>query len=252
MLTLFKMDYPQLEERAKRLRKEVIDLTTQFGDAHFGGEFSEIEILVSLFRRILKPEDKFILSKGHACHPLYVLLKEKGYFPKIAGHPDLDLENGISCTTGSLGHGLPMGIGMALARKKIHKAGRIYVLMGDGECQEGTTWESALIAHHHQLNNLVAIIDRNDLQALDDTKKILDLGNLEEKFRVFGWDSATINGHSFKELIPYLEKAPYLKPVALIANTIKGKGISFMENDPKWHARDLSNEERERAYGELK
>ena len=148
-----------LTERGKELRKKVIDLGLEKGDAHLGGSFSEIEILIALFDIVLKEEDKFILSKGHACHPLYILLRERGCNPKISGHPDICETEGLFCTTGSLGHGLPIGVGMAFARKKLNKEGKIYVLMGDGECQEGTTWESSLIANHHKLDNLVVIFD---------------------------------------------------------------------------------------------
>src|SRR4030042_2602648 len=124
-----------LEKKAKELRRKVLDLNVEYGDAHLGGSFSEIEILVSLFETILKKEDKFILSKGHCPYPLYILLREKGYNPKISAHPDLNAENGIYATTGSLGHGLPIGVGMAFARKFKKQDGKIYVLMGDGECQ---------------------------------------------------------------------------------------------------------------------
>ena len=156
-----------LEKKAKELRKKTLDLAVEKGEGHLGGSFSEIEILISLYKEVLKDEDKFILSKGHCCYPLYLLLKEKGLNPKTSPHPDIDIENGINCTTGSLGHGLPIGVGMAFARKIQKKSGRIYVLMGDGECQEGTTWESSLIASQHKLTNLTVIIDHNKLQALD-------------------------------------------------------------------------------------
>ncbi|VVB78751.1 1-deoxy-D-xylulose-5-phosphate synthase [uncultured archaeon] len=239
-----------LEKKAKELRTRVLDLALEQGEAHLGGSFSEIEVLISLFEK-LKKEDKFILSKGHCSLPYYVLLNEKGYNPKIATHPDLDPLNGIYCTTGSLGHGLPIGAGMAYARKKQKKQGKIYVLMSDGECQEGTTWESFLIGSHHSLDNLVAIVDKNNMQALDRTDNVLSLGDLKTKFESFGWYTSEINGHSFEE-IKFALDLEVNKPYAIIANTIKGKGVSYMENNPDWHGRRVTLERIKSAYEELK
>lgn len=246
------MLYTHLETKAKKLRKDVIELSQRYGDPHFGSCFSEIEILVSLYNHILKDEDTFILSKGHACHPLYLLLLEKGYNPKIKGHPNIDLNNGISCTTGSLGHGLPIGVGRALARKKVGKKGIVYVLIGDGECQEGTIWESSLIASYHKLSNLTVIVDYNKLQALNTLDNILSLGDIKKKFEVFGYNVQEVDGHNFNELISGFEKRDNNMPNMIIANTIKGKGLSFMENDPKWHARPMDSSELKQAYEELK
>lgn len=241
-----------MEKKARNLRRKVLDLALKQGESHLGGSFSEIEILISLYDSVLNTDDKFILSKGHACLPLYLILQERGYNPRIQTHPDLDEKNGIYATTGSLGHGLPLGIGMAIARKKLDKKGRIYVLMSDGECQEGTTWESALLASHYKLDNLVAIVDRNYIQALDFTEKVLSLGQLEEKFRVFGWNSSKINGHSFKELIPALENIEYERPRVVIAETTKGRGVSYMENNPEWHGKNVTFDRIKDAYEELK
>jgi len=242
----------QFKEKAKKLRKDVLDLALETeGDGHVGGSFSEIEILVSLYKKILKENDKFILSKGHACYPLYILLREKGCNPKISGHPDIDEKNGICCTTGSLGHGLPIGVGMALARKLLNKKGRIYVLMGDGEIQEGTTWESSLIAIHHKLDNLVVIIDHNKLQALEPLANIVSYGNLKNKFKEIGYNVSEVDGHSFPEIIQTLQEENQGAPRAIIAHTVKGKGVSFMENDPKWHGRKVILDEVKEAYKEL-
>ena len=240
-----------LEKRAKEIRKKFIDLLMKEKEGHPGGSLSEIEILIALFNIIMKKEDKFILSKGHSCYPLYLLLQEKGFNPKIKPHPDIDIENGIYCTSGSLGHGFPIALGMALARKLKSEEGKIYVLIGDGECQEGTTWESALIASHYKLNNLVVIVDNNKLQALDNIDKIVSLGNLKEKFESFGCYVEEINGHDFQEIIPALEKQTD-EPHVIITNTIKGKGVSYMENDPKWHTRLPTEKELNQAYEELK
>lgn len=242
----------QLKKKAKKLRKQLIDLSLEIGETHLGGCFSEIEIMITLYDLILKEEDKFILSKGHCCHAMYLLLKERGYNPKISPHPDIDIENKIFCTTGSLGHGFPIAVGMALARKKMNAKGKIFVLMGDGECQEGTTWESAMIANYRKLDNLILIVDRNKLQALDKIDDALSVGDLRKKFEVFGWSAIEVNGHSFEELIEGFKKLDNDKPKVIIAHTVKGKGISFMENDTKWHARVPNKEELKQAYEELK
>jgi transketolase len=162
----------------------------------------------------------------------------------------MDVENGLVCTTGSLGHGLPSGVGMALARKMQNKKGKIYVLVGDGECQEGTIWESALLANHHKLNNLTIIVDHNKLQALDKIENVLSLGSLAEKFNAFGLEAIEVDGHNINELATAFEKNSD-KTKVIIAHTIKGKGVSYMENDPKWHTRLPTPEELEIANKEL-
>lgn len=240
-----------LELKAKELRKKVLDLSMETGEAHLGGCFSEIEILISLFEEVMGLQDKFILSKGHCPHPFYLLLRERGYNPKIATHPDLDPANGIYTTSGSLGHGLPLAVGMAMARKRKNQAGDIYVLMGDGECQEGTTWESLLIASRHNLNNLIAVVDYNHIQALDKLEDVLPLENLAEKFKAFNWAVSEVDGHSFNQLIPALKERDYKKPRAVIADTIKGKGVSYMENNPEWHGKKANSERLKQAYEEL-
>jgi len=241
----------KLEEKAKELRIKLLDLSLEQKETHLGGELSEIEILVSLYDVVMNKEDKFILSKGHCCHPLQILLKEKGYNPKITSHPDIDIENGIYCTTGSLGHGLPIGAGMALARKLQKKEGSIYVLMGDGECQEGTTWETIPLSVKYKLDNLTLIIDNNQLQALEAVNNVSPM-NLKKIFESFGCHVQEVDGHNFSELIPAFNKKTYEKPRVIIANTVKGKGVSFIEGDPKWHARMPDPEELKPAYNELK
>lgn len=230
-----------LEKKAKELRKKVLNFALETGVGHLGGALSEIEILIALYDVIMKKEDKFILSKGHSCNPLYILLKEKGYNPMILGHPDIDVKNGIFCTTGSLGHGLPIGMGMALAKKRKKEKENIYVLMGDGECQEGTTWETIPLATKYQLDNLTIIIDNNKLQALESIDNVSPI-NLRNIFREFGCYVTEINGHSFQELIPALKEKIYNRPKVIIAHTIKGKGVSYMENNPKWHGRSPTPE----------
>ena len=171
-----------LSKKALLLRQLTFKAFIKKGEAHLGGSFSFIEILVSLFEKVLKKNDKFILSKSHASYPLCILLKKKGLKPKLSTHLEIDEKNGINCTTGSLGHGLPIATGMAFARKKLKKKGNIYVLISDGECQEGTTWESLLIAAKHKLDNLIIIVDYNKIQALSKLEDALPLKNLKKNF----------------------------------------------------------------------
>jgi transketolase len=237
--------YNNLIVKAKKLRQDTFNAFIEHGEAHLGGSFSMIEMLIALYEVILKDNDKFILSKAHASFPLCLLLKEKGLNPELSTHLEIDPDNGIHCTTGSLGHGLPIATGMALARKYLNKEGKIYVMISDGECQEGTTWESLLIGAKHNLDNLVVLIDYNKIQALSTLDDALPLDNLVAKFKAFNWSCLDISdGHSFEELISALQQEnDEEKPLAIIVNTIKGKGIKLFENDPTWHARKIKGEE---------
>tara|TARA_B100000963_G_C22506278_1_gene616176 strand:+ start:313 stop:1065 length:753 start_codon:yes stop_codon:yes gene_type:complete len=239
------MDIKKLEYQALNLRQKTFKEFIKKGEAHLGGSFSMIEILLTIYNIIMRKFDKFILSKSHASFPLCILLREKGLMPKLTTHLEIDEKNGINCTTGSLGHGLPIATGMAFARKKLNKKGKIFVLISDGECQEGTTWESLLIANKHKLDNLYLIIDYNKIQALSKLKDALPLDNLLNKIKSFNWNCIEIkNGHSFKDLIRgFNKKFKNKKPTALIVNTIKGKGVKEFENDPVWHARKLQGKD---------
>ena len=212
-----------------------------------------IEMLLALYESVIQAEDKFILSKAHASFPLCLLLQEKGLQPELRTHLELDPINGIHCTTGSLGHGLPIATGMAMARKRLGRPGRIYVMISDGECQEGTTWESLLIGATHKLDNLFVLVDYNKVQALTTVGDALPLENLSAKFEAFNWECEEImDGHAFDQLVPALEKTSTLsKPRALIVHTIKGKGIRAFENDPAWHARKIKGEDLEIGRREL-
>ena len=236
------MNYKELQEKARNLRQNTFAEFVKKGEAHLGGSFSMIEILLTLYEIILKRNDKFILSKAHASFPLCILLRQKGFKTKITTHLEIDKKNGIHCTTGSLGHGLPIATGMAFARKKIKINGNIYVLISDGECQEGTTWESLLIAAKHKLDNLIVLIDYNKIQALTKLDDALPLNNLVKKFKCFNWNCTNVkNGHSFFSLINSLKNNKKNgRPTAFVINTIKGKGIKEFENDPVWHARKIS------------
>lgn len=238
--------FENLKRKALALRQKTFLAFIEKGEAHLGGSFSMIETLITLFEKVLKKNDKFILSKAHASFPFCILLKEKGLNPRIKTHLEIDEKNGINCTTGSLGHGLPISAGMAFARKILKINGRIFVMISDGECQEGTTWETLLIASKHKLDNLVILVDYNKIQALSKLQDALPLGNLLKKFKSFNCDCIEIKkGHSFNDLIKGFKKLKYSgKPNVVILHTIKGKGIKEFENDPVWHARQLKGEEK--------
>ena len=240
-----------LNARSKQIRRDVIKLSSANGGYHYGGSFSATEILITLYDKVLEPRDKFILSKGHACWPLYVLLMEKGLRPKLGGHPTLDEKNGIHFTTGSEGHGMPAAIGMALARKIQRKPGRIFVLIGDGEAQEGTTWESLLTAPHHNLDNLLVIVDCNKFQGSGAIKDILPISGLKQIANILNWRAEEIDGHNTDEIQKALQPLNDLTPRLVIANTIKGRGVSFMEGKAGWHSRFLSPDEQKQALKEL-
>ena len=237
--------YDNLITKAQELRQQTFQAFVERGEAHLGGSFSIIEMLMALYEIVLQEEDKFILSKAHASFPLCLLLREKGFHPKLGTHLELDPANGIHCTTGSLGHGLPISTGMAMARKRLGRPGRIYVMISDGECQEGTTWESLLIGAKHELDNLIVLVDYNKVQALTTLNEGLPLESLSAKFRAFNWEcEEVIDGHSFDQLVPALKKPSSLsKPRVLIVHTIKGRGIKAFENDPVWHARKIKGED---------
>ncbi len=236
------MKYSKLVKKSKQLRQKTFQKFIEKGEAHLGGSFSMIEALIAIFEILKKKKDKFILSKSHASFPFCILLKEKGLSPKISTHLEIDEKNGINCTTGSLGHGLPIATGMALANKLRKNKSKIYVMMSDGECQEGTTWESLLIASKHKLNNLVIFVDYNKIQALSKIKDVLPLDNLVKKFRSFNINTINVrNGHSFEEIISGFKKINSTTTNVIILNTIKGKGIPKFENDPVWHARKLTS-----------
>ena len=234
--------YENLKKKALQLRQKTFLEFIFRGEAHLGGSFSMIETLVYLFEKVLKKKDRFILSKSHASFPLCLLLRKKGLKPKMTTHLELDVKNGIYCTTGSLGHGFPISSGMALANKIQGKKEKIFVMISDGECQEGTTWETLLISSKHKLNNLILLIDYNKIQALSKLKDALPLNNLSKKLKSFNWDVLSVkNAHSFYDLEKSFKKiVNQKKPTAVILNTIKGKGVREFENDPIWHARKLA------------
>jgi len=266
------MDYSQI---AKEIRKKVLKMVFDSRTSHLGSSLSAVDILTVLYFKILKIDpknpldenrDRFILSKGHAAAALYAALAERGFFPKeildgycrdggkLPGHSTRGCVPGVEVSTGSLGHGLPMGAGMAIAAKNDGKNYRIFILMSDGECEEGSVWEAALFASHHQLDNLIGIIDYNKLQAFGRTNEILNLEPLKKKWEDFGWKVKEVDGHSFSEIEESLSKIPFEKgkPSLLICHTIKGKGVSFIEDKLEWHYKNLTKEEYDMALKELK
>ena len=233
-----------LKSHSQKLRRDTFMEFVKKGEAHLGGSFSIIEIIIILFEKILKKNDKFILSKSHSSFPLCIYLKKKGYDPKITTHLELDKKNKIYCTTGSLGHGLPITVGMAKASMLMNRKSRFFVMISDGECQEGTTWESLLIASAHKLKNLIVLVDYNKIQALQKIDDVLPLHNLKKKFQSFNFNTYNVkNGHSFTQLFNTLKNLKNNdSPHIVILNTIKGKGIKEFENDPAWHAKQIEGE----------
>ena len=242
----------KLSKRSKDIRLESIKISKANGGYHYGGSFSSAEILITLYDKILTDEDKFILSKGHACWVYYVLLQERGFNPVLEGHPHLDLQNGVHWTTGSEGHGFPAGIGIAFAMKQMKKKGKVYVLMGDGECQEGTTWESLLLASHLELDNLVIIVDYNKIQGSGYVKDILPMESILSVVNSLNWEMMEVNGHDLRSIENTIKNMSKDKtPKFIFAHTVKGKGVSYMENAPEWHAKWPDQEHEKIAIDEL-
>jgi len=257
----FNMNYSQI---AKETRIKVLDLIYKAQGSHIGSNFSCIDLLTVLFEKSDLDKDKIILSKGWAAASLYYFLWRKGRITKEEldsycqpGSKFIGLAEPIipeiPAAGGSMGFGLPFGVGFALAKKLKKEKGKIFVLMGDGEMQIGTTWESSLIASHHKLDNLVVIVDANELQAMGKVEEILGIEPLKDKWEAFGWEAREIDGHNFEEIEKALIDPPVHqgKPVVIIAKTIKGKGVSFMEGENIYHYKAPSEEEYQRALKEL-
>lgn len=261
-----------LAQKSASLRLAVLEMVAVAKKGHIGGAYSCIDILVALYYGgVLRFDpvnpswplrDRFILSKGHSGAALFAVLADLGYFDSaeltryccnggiLGGHPDRKVP-GIEADTGSLGHGLGIGAGMALAAKMDGAEGRVFVLVGDGECNEGSVWEALVFAARHRLSNLTLIIDRNRQCVLDFTEECAPLDPLAERLAAFGWDVAEVDGHSFQELLSTFEQKPSTRPRAIVANTIKGKGVSYMEKVLKWHHSVPNVEELAIARAEL-
>jgi transketolase len=247
-----------LDERSLQLRRQIVRMLQKGGRGHVGSAFSLVEMLRVLYDDVLhydpkqprSPQrDRFILSKGHGCLALYVLLAEKGFFPEaelwkfcktdgiLGGHPEYGKVPGIEASTGSLGHGLPIGVGFALNARYAKASHRVFVVGSDGESNEGSVWEAALCASKHQLSNLTVLIDYNKQQSYSTTYEVLDLEPFADKWRAFGFVAEEVDGHDVAQLRSTLKRTPFdaHKPSAIICHTIKGKGVSYVENNLNWH-----------------
>jgi len=265
---------PDMKAMAKKLRRHIITMIGRAGSGHPGGSLSAVEILTTLYFKILHHDpqdpqwpdrDRFILSKGHAAPALYATLAESGYLPleelatlrqldsRLQGHTDRTLTPGVEMSSGSLGQGLSFSIGTALATRLNSQQHRVYVLMGDGECDEGQVWEAAMAAAHFKLDNIIAIVDRNQLQIDGWTYDVMELEPFDKKWQAFGWHTIKADGHSFPGVITAFQKAQLVKgqPTIIIARTIKGKGVSFMENNVDFHGKAPTPEQVEMALKEL-
>ena len=265
----------KLEKVCLQLRKDVLKMVYTAGSGHIGGSFSAAEIMTVLFfhemninPKINKWEDRdrFILSKGHCCPILYSALCRRGYFEEdklwtlrqlhssLQGHPDMRKLPALDMSSGSLGNGLSLGLGMALATRALHKDYRVFVLMGDGEQQEGAIWEAAMAAKQMKVGNLVGIVDRNKIQLTGHTADVIDVTPLADKWRAFGWNVVEINGNDITKVLDAFEKVRTFNnnlPSVIIADTVKGKGVSFMEDEVVWHSKAPSTEEYEKAIIEI-
>ncbi len=274
-MSLSKREELLLYKKAFELRKDIINMLTNAGSGHPGGSLSVIDIIVVLYYKIMKispdifnteERDRFILSKGHACPALYAVLADLGFFEKncfdslrklgacLQGHPDMRRTHGIEVSTGSLGQGLSMAHGKALAMrlKKLEKQ-RVYCIMGDGEMQEGQVWEALMGISHHKLDNITAFVDNNNLQIDGTVDQIKSIYPIDEKLRAYGWYVQTIDGHSYSEIYEAVLKTAEKKgmPSFIIAKTTKGKGVSFMENNLAFHGTAPSSEEGGKALSEI-
>jgi transketolase len=262
----------QLENKARECRLSIIDMLAQSGGEHLGSALSIIDILVVLYNCFINAElvkandlnrDYLILSKGHAASALYAVLANSGIISpeilkkyrhngsKLSGLATKGSMPGVEASTGSLGHGLPQAVGLALALKNDNKQNKVYVLLGDGECQEGSNWEALFVASRYKLNNLIIIVDHNNLQALVRTDELIT-GSIQERFTAFGCNVQTTNGHSIEHIIQTINNTQHQSaPSVIVAKTIKGKGVSFAENKLEWHYKSLNTEQYEQAKKEV-
>ena len=264
----------ELKQKAKELRKDIIDIIYKAQSGHPGGSLSAIDMLVGLYYNKLRIDvknplwenrDRFVLSKGHCSPAIYSVLADKGFFPKseldgyrkinrmLQGHPELNTP-GIDFAGGALGQGICFALGIALACRLDKRNCNVYAMIGDGECQEGAVWEASMAAAFHKLDNLVVILDKNQVQQTGTTKEIMDIGDVKSKWKSFGWNVIKINGHDMQQIISALDKSSKIKnkkPTIIISNTIKGKGVSFMELNHKFHGKAPNDEEYKKAMEEI-
>lgn len=267
-------DHKGLNEIANVIRKDIVSMICKSKSGHPGGSLSAVEILTALYfdqmnidptNPKMEDRDRFVLSKGHAAPALYATLSERGYFDReelnhlrqigsmLQGHPDMKKIPGVEMSTGSLGQGFSVACGMAMAAKLDNAPWNVYALLGDGEVQEGIIWEAAMSAAHYKLDNMIAFLDYNGLQIDGDVESVMNINPIEDKFKTFGWNVITIDGHDFDQIFAALDMAKDTvdKPTMIIAKTIKGKGVSFMENQASWHGSAPSEEQLQQALSEL-
>jgi transketolase len=270
----FNLSIPELENMARQLRRHVISMIATAGSGHPGGSLSAADIVTALYFKVMRHDpknpqwpdrDRFVLSKGHAAPILYAALAECSYFPveelstlrklgsRLQGHTDRTMTPGVEMSAGSLGQGLSFGIGIAMAGKLDKRDYHVYVLLGDGECEEGQIWEAAMLAPHFQMDNLTAIVDHNGIQLAGRCCDIMGIEPLADKWRAFNWHAIEIDGHDIKQILQALKKAREVKgkPTVIIAHTVKGKGVSFMENNVDFHGKAPTAQETEIALKEL-
>ena len=265
------MTTAELSAKARQIRRDCLRMMHRAGSGHPGGSLSAVEILVALYYDKMKlsadphdeDRDRFVLSKGHANPPYYAILADKGYVLKaelenlrrlhspFQGHPDCNKCPGVDCSTGSLGQGVSVATGMALGFKLAGRPSHVYVLAGDGEIQEGICWEALLAAAHYELDDLTVIVDNNHLQLDGPVAEIMDTGDLAAKFTAFGFAVQQVDGHDFDALLAALDRREAGRPMCLICDTVKGKGVSFMENNVGWHGKAPNAEELAQALREL-
>ncbi|HOQ36905.1 MAG TPA: transketolase [Acetivibrio sp.] len=271
---MYEMRLSELRRYSTIIRKHIIEEVYHAASGHPGGSLSCADIITVLYFDEMRVDaknpgwedrDRFVLSKGHCSPALYGALAEKGFFPKeellrfrhidsyLEGHPSMKMVPGVDMSTGSLGQGISAAVGMAIAGKLDKKDYYVYVLLGDGEIQEGQVWEALMSAAHYKLNNLIAFLDHNRLQIDGNITEVLSPEPVEEKFRAFGWEVINIDGHDHEQIINAIRKAKTVvdKPVMIVADTIKGKGVSFMENNADWHGSPPNKEQRDKAIAEL-
>lgn len=260
------------EEKARELRVDILKSLYQCQSGHPGGSLSCVETLMALYYNVMNVDaanpkkedrDRFILSKGHACPALYAVLADKGFFPKedlmnlrqlhchLQGHPDMQKTPGVDSNTGSLGQGISVAVGMAIAAKYKKADYKVYTLIGDGEAQEGIVWEAAMSAAHYKLDNLTVMMDYNGLQIDGSNDEVMSLGNIMAKFEAFGFECIEVDGHDIDAITEALKKPVSGKPKFICCKTVKGKGVSYMENVSGWHGKPMSKENFEAAMKEL-
>ena len=258
--------------QAQQIRTDILKMLYGCQSGHPGGSLSVVEILLALYNHVMRYDpanlsweerDRLVLSKGHGCPALYAVLAQKGFFPReslwtlrqlgsiLQGHPDMRKTPGVDASTGSLGQGMSIAVGYALAGQRVAKPYRVFCVLGDGEAQEGLVWEAAMAAAHYKLNNLTVIMDYNQLQIDGTNDQVMSLGSIQDKFRAFGWETLETDGHDINAIAEVLNRPASDAPRFVLCHTVKGKGVSFMENAVGWHGKPMDQEQFNAAMREM-